>query len=636
MSASVAQELQDIRRMPYGTARTAAAEAVTRRIDAEGPREKLPEALLDLVEAYTFDGEGSKSFVVHARLTRLWDESPELFDSGDRRNFFWELGWVASDLADFPQISREQAEAFLADMERRFQLDGHGLSAVRARHFFWAWWAGQPNAEEARLAWAAGFPDDMDFCRACLIGHQTMYLTEAGRYAEAIEMGLSQDDDCNREPACTHQATALAALLSGDPALAHAQYALALSTMTEGNRDNAPARGKGIELLARGGQLERALRTLRNDDIKLLRAGSSPLLRLRFLIHVLAGLSANLTEHAALETGLRDPEWRTVSDLHTWVQREAAELAAQFDARNGTGLYASRVEQALAATLAEKPLPEESAEAVHQAQGAAADPGEAPAAEAHRTADRFETAEQLAANKQYREATSAYREAAETFAAEGWIERAGLANAEAAQCAALAGEDSGAHDLFGASLAQLRAGGADPEAVVAVLTAWAPIAARMGDPACHLRATLDELDGYTELPEEPGLAEDLAERRRSEWLRRRATLRDTLARATASAGADSLPAGVDAARAVSEAQAAGEEFAQLGLISDAAHAFWLAGKIQQDTGDTEGAVWSLESAFEGFTAAHRREERANAASELIELLRATGQTDRANEIIAQL
>ena len=103
--------------------------------------------MLDLVEAYTFGGEGQKSFVVFARALRLWDESPELFDASDEHNLFWEFKWIASDLPDYPQIRREQAEAFLDDMQRRFELQGSGVSAVLAARFGWAWQSGATGAE---------------------------------------------------------------------------------------------------------------------------------------------------------------------------------------------------------------------------------------------------------------------------------------------------------------------------------------------------------------------------------------------------------------------------------------------------------------------------------------------------------
>jgi hypothetical protein len=124
LDAEVRRELREIRAMPYGSARTAAAEVIVRRIDAEGPQERLAEALLDLVEAYSFTGQGHRSFVAFARLLRLWDSQPEVFDESDEHNLFWEFKWVAGDLPDFPEITREQAVAFLADMRRLFDLAG--------------------------------------------------------------------------------------------------------------------------------------------------------------------------------------------------------------------------------------------------------------------------------------------------------------------------------------------------------------------------------------------------------------------------------------------------------------------------------------------------------------------------------
>lgn len=631
MNRTVARELADIRRMPYGTARTAAAEAVARRIEAEGPREHLAEALLDQIEAYNFDGDGAKSFVVFARLLRLWDGSPELFDEDDRRNLFWEFKWVAADLSDYPQISVGQAKAFLADMQRRFELAGNGTAAVRMSEFLWRWWAGQPGAEEARLAWVGSLRDEFEDCRACTVGNQATYLVETGRYDEAVAMGMTQHWACNKEPSCTHHATALAALLTGDPELALARHKLALAATTEDNGDNGPARAKCFELLARGGRLTQALRILRGDDAALLTTGETPLLRLRFLLGLIAGLSANLPESSDVETGLRDPELRTVASLHAWALAEARSSGDLFDARNGTPFYADALARARAARPAERPLPEEEMPAPPpDGVGSSGAPDVSEAAETSGDA-AFARAEAALGAKRYGEAARLYADAAQAFEQAGWIERSGLAYAESAQSAAVAGEDEAANGLFAAALPRLRTGGADPDAIVAVIAAWAPVAARTADSEAQVRATSELLDAYPAFDPE-GLSEELAERRQAEWLYRRASLRDTLARSIAASPSPSL--GRD--RAVREALAAGEEFAQLGLIADAAHAFWVAGKVQREGGDAAGAVWSLESAFEGFAAAHRSQERAKAAGELIELLRDTGQAERADEITAQL
>lgn len=691
---SVARELHNIRHMPYGTARTAAAEAAARKVEADGPREHLAEALLDLVEAYTFGGEGQKSFVVFARALRLWDESPELFDASDEHNLFWEFKWIASDLPDYPQIRREQAEAFLDDMQRRFELQGSGVSAVLAARFGWAWQSGATGAEAARLIWITSPRDDFDDCHACVIGRQADFLTEQGRFGEAFELGQTQDGNCNIEPAKTFHATALAALHIGQPAEAWKYHQLALASETRGNRDLASSRGQSFELLARGGQLERALRELRGDYRELLTDPPSPMQHLRFLLGVLAGLAANL-DRGDLVTGVSVPAAvegatgtgqvgagvaeATVSELHAWATSVAREYASAFDGRSGTTYYGDLVERALAArrSAAELPIetgsqlpaadrrdgagepaalaagkPETGGEAESTGatsgiariwakltdRGAAASSGASQAAQpASRPTPEtlLLRAEESVARKDYAAALRDYEAAVPGLEAGGWLERAGLAAAEAAQCAALDRSEERAHANFSVAVPLLRSGGTDVGTLAAVLAAWAPVASRMNDAEPQIRATAAALDGHPDF-DPSGLTDELAERRRQEWATERATLRDTLARSLGATRGRSFGDGLDGNRAASEALLAGEQFAQLGLLADASHAFWLAGKIQRDLGDTEASIWGLESAFEGFTAAKQRKDRLLVAGELIDLLKQTGQPERAAGIVAQL
>ncbi|QIM18307.1 hypothetical protein G7066_05955 [Leucobacter coleopterorum] len=357
---------------------------------------------------------------------------------------------------------------------------------------------------------------------------------------------------------------------------------------------------------------------------------------------MLAGLSANL-DHGELPTGFREPEWNTVAGLQAWVLAAAQGLARDLDARNGNDMYARSINRALAATRVEKPLAESpvdaldvGTEATSAIEGSAEGTASVSTATPPTAPDSIlAKAEGLAAQQAYGEAIPLYAEAAKLLESGGWLERSGLAFAEAAQCAALANEEETSHQFFTAAVSRLRTGGSNTGTLSAVLTAWAPIAARMNDPETLLRITQEELQRFEEFNAE-GLSEDLAERRRSEWLLERATLRDTFARSLAAAAPEQRPSGFGLEQAAAEATSAGEEFAQLGRIADAAHAFWLAGKVQLENGQTTDALWSLESAFEGFSVAQRREERAHTASELIDLLRQTGQPERADEIVAQL
>ncbi len=653
--ADARRELRTIRAMPYGSARTAAAEVIVRRIDAEGPQERLAEALLDLVEAYSFTGQGDRSFVTFARLLRLWDSQPELFDESDEHNLFWEFKWVAGDLPDYPAITREQADAFLEDMRRRFALAGKGLGSVLGSRFRWEWHSGDAGMEQARLAWLALPADDMDNCAACRIGHQVDYFTETGRFAEAIELGLTQHSSCNLEPTRTLHALALAHLNAGDATSALAAYRRAVATLDTSASDYAPARGQGFETVARGGHIERALRFLREDHAELLEGADTPLFRLRFLLGVLAGLSANL-DHGDLPTGLRSPDAPTLAQLHAWVHDQTADLASQFDARSGSDYYARLLTRALTATRTPvaldftiaalaPPVSSPTAAKAGATPESEVEPDAARDAEAGPTgpesvAAALDTAEWHARARAFPAAAAAYLQAAEVATAAGLLEHAGMAWAESAQCAASAGDEQTAHLRYAAALPLLRAAEGDPGAIAQILAAWAPVAAGCNDTEAlmaHLEALLGQgTDGgaaqsATLTPDEDhgALDDDLTERQRRQSERVHASLLETWARVVATIGSR----GADAADAATRA---GELFARVGEIGAAAHAFWLAGQIQREDGDVTGAVRSLESAYEGLTIARDSSNRARAASELIDVLRATGQHDRADAVIGTL
>ena len=107
------REIGRVRQMPYGLARTQAAERQVRLVDAEGPDAARAYALSTLVEAYQWGGEVDRSFVAFARLLRWWDEHPEHFDAHDRHGLFWSFKWMISGLADLSADSMFAGDMFL-------------------------------------------------------------------------------------------------------------------------------------------------------------------------------------------------------------------------------------------------------------------------------------------------------------------------------------------------------------------------------------------------------------------------------------------------------------------------------------------------------------------------------------------
>ncbi|MBO9569768.1 MAG: hypothetical protein J7503_13205, partial [Cellulomonas iranensis] len=90
------------------------------------------------------------------------------------------------------------------------------------------------------------------------------------------------------------------------------------------------------------------------------------------------------------------------------------------------------------------------------------------------------------------------------------------------------------------------------------------------------------------------------------------------------------------ADAAARASRAAETYAAVDAVADASHAFWLAGRLHHAMGGVDDAIWNLESAVEGFGIARATEPRGAAASMLVDMLRAAGRDDRADEVVASL
>ena len=635
-SEEVTRQLWAANQLPYGAARTAATEAIARRVEADGPPELLPRALLELVTSYEFGSDRSKIYVPLARLLRLWDTNPEFFHEDDLRYLLWDYKWGAEALGDFPEITTAQAEEFLTEMGRRFDIAGFGRGAVAHKQFTWAWATGSPDADEAMRAWLALPEDDIDDCEACRIGSQVAYLAEVGRYEDVIS-GLArlwsagQQYKCVTEPAGMFSAVALASLEIGDLAGAAAAYRQVLATLDPSRHEYAAVFGREFELLARGGHIDRALSRLRNIYPHLLDKASTPLTRLNFLLSVAAGLSANL-DQPELPTGLTAESQRTLAGLHGWVTVAARALAARFDERNGNDYYSRRLAKSLDAVRAAEKL---DLDAEPSKSVTAVEPRTYLAPEAGAPQDAFGQADLLLAAGDLAAAAQLYARAAEPAEADGRLGDAGLAWAESARCAAEFGDDATAHERFGLALPRLRAADASVALLTEVLLAWAPVAARIGD----LVPVMDAIDDALvrlDKEEVSEVSEELADKRHYELVRMHASLQDAQARAVASLADEQRAPGRELRDAIQLATEAAEEFAHADAVADAAHSYWLAGRLWRDTGNSEEALPVYELAVEGFGLAHDGRLRAEAAGEYIELLRASGRYAKADEVVARL
>lgn len=658
------RDVNRISAMPYGLARTQAAEQVLRRLDTEGPAEVVPYALATLVDSMFWAGEAEKSFVPFTRLVRLWDEHPEHFDDHDRHGLFWMFKWMVADLMEFPAVPAGQIEATIEDMARRYALEGLGMNAVMQQRFLWAEELGDPAAsDEAFDAWCATPRDDFSQCRSCEPGDRGAYLLTRGRYAEAvaaIEGALAESARCATEPADMLSVVQLAYLALGRDGDAARAYRRAVAELENATGEMAGARGRLIEFCARSGNDDAALRRIAADQA-LLASCETPRARLDFLLRTATAtrlLRADGGGDRAVDVALPGHDGSvTVAELDDWAYAQAAELAAAFDARNGTAAASALVARTRTAErsgrvvdLAVLRVPDDAGDdAAGTAGGAIPRSSATTAAGAAAGSDEdalLEAAEQAARDGDLEEASARFLAASRVAEEGGRLTIAGWSLANAARCAWRSSDAVGANVAFARGLSLLDAAGVPPEALIPVLVDYGQCAADLADaqavqaalrvieqhagaleahlaapaaPAADARAADDVVEG-------PEVDTNLAERTRALRQRSRAELMDLRARLLATAG-ELAPAAV-------LAEEAAEALAGLGAVADAAHAFWLAGRLHRDLGDLSAAAWHLESATEGFELARDAGRRADVASELIAVLRAAGRDDEADAVRA--
>lgn len=637
------RELSRIRDMPYGLARTQAAERQVRLVEAEGPDRARAYALSVLLESMVWGGEVERSYLPFTQLVRWYDEHPEQFDDADRYAMFWSFKWMVGHLGEFPTVPAAQIEATLDDMERRYALAGLGRDAVAYARFAWAARRGADDVEDAYRTWVATPRDDYSQCEVCDPGDRASHLFATGRLAEGVrlvEETLATGATCATEPADMLSHLALAQLDLGHRDAAVRAHRRAVAALADATGEMAGARGRRVVLLGRAGAVARLVRAVEQDE-RLLVEAETPRARLEWLLGVVAGTAALLPAHADAALRLTRVPASTLAELHAWAVGEAEALAAAFDLRDGGTALTARLAQARATRPLDEPLeldvvalPAPGAVAAPGASADVAGPTEAATTDATPEEPPLVRAERLLADGRTEEAAQAYLAASAAAEEAGLLVDAGYAAAEAARCAQVLADEDTAAGLYAHAVARLRAGGADPVDVAPVLVAWAPAAAATGavppflEAVDAVRGGLGDEDAGT--PADPA-AQPLAERRRTALRRALADLDDAAARTLATLGGDARTG-----EAVDRAVRAAEAYAGVGALADAAHAFWLAGRLLDARGRTDDAVHHLESAVEGFGLARDRRTRAQAADDLVAVLRRTGQDARAEEVLGSL
>jgi len=352
--ATLQQALWENRQRPHGTAQAAAAEVLLDQALRLGPHAEI-KALLHLINAYEFSADRHKMFVPFARVLRLWDKDPGVFDAYDTHSLFWMFKWMTSGLIDLPQVPLAAIEDILADMDRRYRIAGHSERAVRMSEFHVADHVG--DVERARRAfdgWLAAPRGDMADCHACEIAAQGGYYARSGDDTRAVEHWdpvLTGELTCAEEPHRTLARSLLPLVRLGRLDEARANH-LRGYPLVKGSESMLPSVARHIEFCALTGNEARGLELLA-DTPAYFRAEGDPDSHLSFYT-VTALLMDRLVTLDRADLPVPGPAGRTwtAGELAEHTRAEALALAARFDERNAT----SAVTEAVRARLDTEPL----------------------------------------------------------------------------------------------------------------------------------------------------------------------------------------------------------------------------------------------------------------------------------------
>ncbi|MFJ5829309.1 tetratricopeptide repeat protein [Streptomyces sp. NPDC093089] len=333
-------------RAPHGAARNVHAETLGAAAEATGDRQLFRAALVCLIEAYEYSAERTKMVVPFARLLQEYDRDPGSFASHEVHRLFWRFKWVAGRIVESPEIPLTAVDGWLTDMERRYRLAGYSERAVRQAEFHLADAIGdQDRTERAIAGWAAAERDAMSDCHACEINTQGWYWARKGDDAKAIEVWqpvLSDGLSCMEEPhrVLAHALLPLARLGRTDEARS---YHLRGYRMVRGKESLLRSIGEHIEFCALTGNESRGLEILAEHAAHL-----GPLADVESQMEFSGGVLVLLRRLTDLGHGDRPAvsyagTQRTVKELYGLLYADATDIAARFDARNGTPLVSRRL-----------------------------------------------------------------------------------------------------------------------------------------------------------------------------------------------------------------------------------------------------------------------------------------------------
>ncbi|MGW4804843.1 hypothetical protein [Kitasatospora sp. NPDC004272] len=363
--------------LPYGRPRTVTAEELVDAAEQFDDPELLAVALLELTEAYEYDAEQRKLPVAFARIAKLREEHPDGFGDWENHATDWRYKWVAAALLSVPEVPLEAVRRWHGELRSHYLAQGHDLQPYHARQYQLAVHTGE-GVQDAFERWATRWRSRYSDCHACELREQALHFVRLGDDERALEVWrpvFSGERSCSEEPHVSRALALLPLLRTGRVEEARSAH-LTGYRWARGRSAAAEPVGLHLEFCALTRNEPRGLEILAENRDLFDRHGD-PLARLHFLTGAQLLLGRLVEDgHGGVPVAGPPGAHRTAAALYAELRTEGDELAARFDARNGTGAVGG----ARRARLARTPLVAEPLPLGLRAATPAATPAAAPAA----------------------------------------------------------------------------------------------------------------------------------------------------------------------------------------------------------------------------------------------------------------
>jgi hypothetical protein len=333
-------------RMKYGEAKVMVLEEAARLADVHGDLDIAFEVRDQLIDAATFGGFPDKALVAFAWCRGQAKKNPERFDSS---MLLWKQKWVVGRLDDFPHVTLKQIRDALDDIEQTYaRVDAGKRSVLKLRYQTARDMGQEAEAEQYWAQWVMAPRDHLTDCRACDLDDEIDHHIDRGEYAQAVEKArpiLDGRSSCAEIPHLTYGSVLYPLLKLGRLEEARDCHVHGYPLVAR-NRDFLATVGEHIEFLALTDNLARGLSLFEKHLGWALDHASY---RDRFTFHAAASfLLSRLAAEGRETMSLRLPKAFPLHQargpyetraLHEWVEGQANEIGARFDARNGTDRF---------------------------------------------------------------------------------------------------------------------------------------------------------------------------------------------------------------------------------------------------------------------------------------------------------